>query len=283
MKNIITPLLMVSLLALLQGCSINKIWVTEAAISQAQVNADVAACNNYARTGIDTTIKAPDEPKVYDTNCNGGGYGSVSCTTSERENPNSAANSIGYNLGKSIGNTIIASSRRKNCMRGKGYKLTKRDSPSLKPQAPRLVAAITSFSNLPEDIEGKSIHIAPFDQKNNSSLEWKTYKKKIEHGFEKAGFVILSEDVAAYIASIAYGINEKKDPSNNASVEFKRFFEVNIHQRGENTDLRVYEGKLVSTGSCGIINEVIDEIIEAFFMKFPKESGKVTVPGIYDC
>ena len=280
MKTLLTPLLILSLLVLLQGCSTNKIWVSDTVGSQAQANADVAACDNYARTGIDTTSKAPDEPKVYDTNCNGGGYGSVSCTTSERKNPNSATNAIGYNLGKGIANAIISSSRRKNCMKGKGYKLTKKDSISFKPH---LMATITSFSNLPEDIEGKSIHIAPFDQKNNSSLEWKTYKKKIEHGFEKAGFVILSEDVAAYIASIAYGINEKKDPSGNASVQFKRFFDVNIHQRGENTDLRVYEGKLISTGNCGMMNEVIDEIIEAFFMKFPKESGKVTVPSIVNC
>ena len=52
MKTLITPLLILSLLILLQGCNTNKIWVSDTVGSQAQANVDVAACDNYARTGI---------------------------------------------------------------------------------------------------------------------------------------------------------------------------------------------------------------------------------------
>ena len=41
--------------------------------------------------------------------------------------------------------------------------------------------------------------------------------------------------------------------------------------------VKVYEGRLTSTGSCSQIPEVIDELIEAMFRKFPDGAGKVSV------
>lgn len=49
------------------------------------------------------------------------------------------------------------------------------------------------------------------------------------------------------------------------------------------TEQKVYESSAVSSGSCGIISEVIDEIAEAIFSKFPAGSGRVTVPAESNC
>ncbi len=46
---------------------------------------------------------------------------------------------------------------------------------------------------------------------------------------------------------------------------------------------KVYEGMLISRGSCAGMNEVIDELIEALFTKFPNGAGRVEVPGTFDC
>ena len=46
---------------------------------------------------------------------------------------------------------------------------------------------------------------------------------------------------------------------------------------------KVFEGRLVSSGSCGIMNEVIDELIEAMFSKFPTGSGVVEITAQFDC
>ena len=46
---------------------------------------------------------------------------------------------------------------------------------------------------------------------------------------------------------------------------------------------KVYESKATSTGSCGMLSEVMDEIAETIFKKFPKGSGTVTVSGKFNC
>jgi hypothetical protein len=46
---------------------------------------------------------------------------------------------------------------------------------------------------------------------------------------------------------------------------------------------KVYEGKATSTGSCGVMAEVIDEIAEAIFKEFPVGSGKVSIQSKANC
>ncbi len=46
---------------------------------------------------------------------------------------------------------------------------------------------------------------------------------------------------------------------------------------------KVYEGRVTSKGSCGAIAEVMDEMLEALFSKFPNGSGLVEVPGTFNC
>jgi hypothetical protein len=47
--------------------------------------------------------------------------------------------------------------------------------------------------------------------------------------------------------------------------------------------VKVYEGNITSTGRCGNLSEVIDEMLEGLFSKFPNGSGRVTIPGNFSC
>ena len=49
--------------------------------------------------------------------------------------------------------------------------------------------------------------------------------------------------------------------------------------------VKVFEGRVRSAGSCSQMNQVIDEIAEEFFQKFPNGSGKVVITegANYDC
>lgn len=49
---------------------------------------------------------------------------------------------------------------------------------------------------------------------------------------------------------------------------------------------KVYEGRTKSKGSCSVIVEVFDEMLEAMFSDFPGENGrnrKQVVPGVFNC
>ena len=97
------------------------------------------------------TTKAPEQEKVYDTNCSGGGYG-VNCTTSERQNPNAAAGVIGHAIGQALANAMIKKSRRKSCMKDKGYKLVHANSVSKKTDKEN-----PEYLKIPEGIEEGSV------------------------------------------------------------------------------------------------------------------------------
>jgi hypothetical protein len=52
------------------------------------------------------------------------------------------------------------------------------------------------------------------------------------------------------------------------------------------TPKKVYEGRTKSKGSCSVIVEVFDEMLEAMFSVFPGENGrnrKQKVPGVFNC
>jgi hypothetical protein len=58
---------------------------------------------------------------------------------------------------------------------------------------------------------------------------------------------------------------------------------VSINLENSSTGKIIYESKATSTGSCGLIGEVIDEIAEAIFQKFPSGSGQVKIEGKFNC
>ena len=67
---------------------------------------------------------------------------------------------------------------------------------------------------------------------------------------------------------------------------YKRQLAVDIVEASTvetNNPIKVYEGRLSSIGSCGAMSEVIDELIQALFVKFPNDSGKVEVKSETDC
>ena len=82
-----------------------------------------------------------------------------------------------------------------------------------------------------------------------------------------------------------YGIVGSSTSSVQSTV-YKRRLAVDIVEASTleaDNPRKVYEGRLTSAGSCGAMNEVIDEFIQALFIKFPNDSGRVAVKGKFDC
>lgn len=77
-----------------------------------------------------------------------------------------------------------------------------------------------------------------------------------------------------------YGVVGSSTYSYNVT-NYTRTVEINLVEKG--TDTKVYESKATSTGRCGIIGEVIDEIAESMFEKFPSGSGRVSKGGKFNC
>lgn len=49
------------------------------------------------------------------------------------------------------------------------------------------------------------------------------------------------------------------------------------------TPTKIFEGRVTSKGSCGVFAEVVDELVQAMFSKFPDGSGSMEVQGEFDC
>jgi len=97
---------------------------------------------------------------------------------------------------------------------------------------------------------------------------------------DDGGWVVGSSTVAP-----AYGVVDTT-VSFVKTTSFNRYIKIDITEKPKISGglrAKVYEGKLKSNGSCGMLIEVIDEMIESFFLKFPKESGKVTAAGVFNC
>lgn len=77
-----------------------------------------------------------------------------------------------------------------------------------------------------------------------------------------------------------YGIVGSSTYSYNVT-KYTRTVAIDLVEKG--TQKKVFQNKASSTGSCGVIGEVIDEIAEAMFEKFPSGSGRVRVDGKFDC
>ncbi len=68
--------------------------------------------------------------------------------------------------------------------------------------------------------------------------------------------------------------------SSAQSTLYKRHLAIDIVEASTlDTDnpRQVYRGRLTSSGRCGAMNEVMDELIEALFSKFPSRSGRAIV------
>ena len=77
-----------------------------------------------------------------------------------------------------------------------------------------------------------------------------------------------------------YGIVGSSTYSYNVTT-YIRTVAINLVEKGSNR--KVFESKATSTGRCGIIGDVINEIAEGMFRKFPSGSGRVVVNGKGEC
>ena len=197
---------------------------------------------------------------------------------------------------------------------------------TLETQVPRVVSDVTIFHEFtPKNDE--TIFVLGAHESMNSSLEFKSYKQKIEGKFIENGIsTVSSNEVADYIAVVNYGIDDgttttqisttpiigqtsggttthsgsiyssggyssysgssysyptygivgTSTNSYNVTV-YNRVLTIDIFRNTKSNNVsnptKVWEGQLKSSGSCGNINEVIDELIEAMFINFPGVSG----------
>ena len=74
--------------------------------------------------------------------------------------------------------------------------------------------------------------------------------------------------------------------SSYSYTTYKRSLALDIVEAATVEDgepVKVFEGRLTSSGSCGIMREVIDEMIEAIFTDFPNANGKIVIPSKANC
>ena len=74
--------------------------------------------------------------------------------------------------------------------------------------------------------------------------------------------------------------------SSYSYTKYKRNLALDIVEAssvGSEYPVKVFEGRLTSSGSCGIMREVIDEIIEAMFTDFPNANGTIKIPSEANC
>ena len=182
-----------------------------------------------------------------------------------------------------------------------------------------------------------SVHVMSGDTGvSNNSLEFKTYKSKLEAKLTSVGHTVTDDPSnAKYIVFFTYGIDDGKEnvysypligqtgggttyssgtvnSSGGGSATFsgtsykmptfgvvgtntgsytyyKRVIAVDMvdaESLSSAEPTRIYEGRTISSGTCNVIGEVIDEMFEAMFTDFPSESGKnrtLQIPSVVDC
>ncbi|WP_420549699.1 DUF4136 domain-containing protein [Curvivirga sp.] len=190
----------------------------------------------------------------------------------------------------------------------------------------RLTGDVQSFSEITEDDKTKTLIVHAFPEELRSSLEYKTYKQKLENHLSGQGFqIVQDEQEADLIAFFNYGINDgieiKDDSYGYPSVTFgggygsgggghvSTRYTIPIYTTGASTNRTydsytrkialdivvkdsleneagptvLYEGRLRSKGRCGVLSEVMDEMLTLLFEKFPDQSGKASIKQEADC
>jgi len=180
-----------------------------------------------------------------------------------------------------------------------------------------------------------SIFVVAADANVNSSLEFQSYKTKIEVKLITTGYTIAqSVEEANFIAMVSYGIDNGKTSivstpifgqtgggttyssgtvygagssasysgssytmpsygvvgsSTSSVTQYTRAVAIDIVEAQGLKDgiiNKKYEIRAKSTGSCSVIAEVFDEILEAMFKEFPGNNGgskTIDIPGKFNC
>lgn len=185
---------------------------------------------------------------------------------------------------------------------------------------PAIDANITAFYT-PEvrNIASKTIAVRAQPASRESSLEFKSYRPKIENKLRLVGFVIAepTED-PDFVAYVSYGIDGKEQKSSTTSdpgfgsfgvgvgtgrrtgrgsyyggvartyntqtwEEYNRFISLDIVEGtsvGSDNPVRIYEGRVQSVGKCPTLAGVFDGVLDAMFENFPGLHGKTTFVSI---
>jgi hypothetical protein len=177
---------------------------------------------------------------------------------------------------------------------------------------------IESFKNFEDTLEG-FIFIEASSEDKKGKLEFITYKNKFKNSLMDLGLQVTDElSNSDYVLFLDYGIGNEQIRTGSFSVptwgstgggtttfygntaittpsygitgsrtqnysysQYPRFITVDIFTK--ESQKKVYEMTLKSSGSCGVISEVIDEFIEAISTGFPNNSGPFVVPAIFNC
>ncbi|WP_373086184.1 DUF4136 domain-containing protein [Sneathiella sp.] len=187
---------------------------------------------------------------------------------------------------------------------------------------PTIDANVTAFYT-PEltTIDTKTIAIRAQEENQESSLEFLSYRPKIEAKLSYVGFTVVKEtENPDYIALVSYGLDgtEPKSSTTSSPVfgsvgigayggrspffgsvgqsyntqtwqEYSRFLAIDIVDadtvRSSNS-ARIYEGRVKSVGRCPTLAGVFDEVLDAMFEDFPGANGKtvfVKIPWDGSC
>jgi hypothetical protein len=195
---------------------------------------------------------------------------------------------------------------------------------------PSIDVSSTPFYVSDFKVSGSIIVLSP-SQEINSSIEFQTYKVKLESHLQKVGYKIAeSMGSADHIAFISYGIDNGKNnlgstpiigqtgtgssyttgsvygntfssstysmptygvvgSSNYTYTTYTRNIAIDIIDAKTSSNekpRKEIELRAKSTGSCSVINEVFDEMLEGLFKDFPGENGKtrrISVDGDFNC
>ena len=160
-----------------------------------------------------------------------------------------------------------------------------------------------TINNLDGTQRGK-IFIKASREELDGTLEFRHYAGIVAEFLQKNGFRRTKEEAEAkYIGLLNYGLSTdgnfstvykldvNNDIGHSISAEvieyalypektftkkngYTRVFELNIYNLKENKDTsHIYQGKIVSKGKCGEMQEVAPDLIKMMFKKWPGKNG----------
>jgi hypothetical protein len=83
---------------------------------------------------------------------------------------------------------------------------------------PYVSSQVSTFHELPPDWKGSTVAVVPHDADAEHSLEWRSYRSRVEDQLKKAGFVIATPEEAQLLAYFAYAIDGGKQVQRTYSV-----------------------------------------------------------------
>ena len=182
----------------------------------------------------------------------------------------------------------------------------------------RVQGNIESFNNFGVSLDGL-IYVEAGSEIKKGKLEFASYKNKLESNLMNKGFQFTDElSTANYVLFLDYGIGNEKIRIGSYSVptfgptgggtstfygntaitnpsygvtgsrtqtysysQYPRFVTIDIFEK--ESQKKVYEMTLKSSGACSLMSEVMDEFLAALSNDFPNNSGSFIVPAIFDC